>query len=201
MLDDNTGEIKGEAVEAARAVAAKCQTSLKFVISPAWSRAYRMAVDGTTDGLLPTIASPERRKSLAFPVQPLIQMEMALISKKNDVELQYTGLAMLDRKRVGKLAGGLVTDDFEAYIRSNEVVVFQRHSYLSLLENLIRDRLDFIAGGQKVFQYYADEYGFEDKLQTLKPALGEIPQYFALSKKGITEHPDSSAMYGCLIGQ
>jgi len=201
VVHPETGKISGLAVTAARHQAAQCKTSLEFVLSPAWNRAYRMAADGIADGLLPTIYSADRGAVLVFPEHPILQTKMSLIARRSKNGQAFTGLTMLNRKRVGKLAGGLISDDFESYIRSNEVVVFQRHSYRSLLENLAAGRLDFVVGDRQVFKYYQREYGFNDKLERLEPILGTTPQYFALSRKSLAAHPDSKGLFECLLNQ
>lgn len=199
IIDTETGAISGSAIEAAKRMAKRCRASLRFVVSPAFSRAYRMTVDGTVDALVPVLESAERTKFLFFPQHPVDRTSVSLMVKSSSNLVRFTDLSILEGKSVGRLAGGLVTPDFDAYVRSNEINLLQRHSYQSLLENLAGGRLDFIAGPRPIFEYYAQQLGYADSIRALEPSLDNIPGYMALSRQRLANNPQMNTVYDCLM--
>lgn len=199
IISPDGESLSGSAVESTRFMASQCRADVKFVVSPAWSRAFRMAVDGTTDGIVPTIESSERSKFLFFPKYPAVRSRMSLITTKSSGYKKFTGYEMLDGKRVGRMAGGLVAPQLDVYLQENEVTVSRQHSYYSLFKSLLAGRVDFVAGNRTVYEFYAEQLGFAEEILPLEPVLHEVPQYLALSRAALANHPERNTLYECLF--
>ncbi len=199
IIDPETRGVTGSVAEAARAMARKCRASINFVVTPAWSRAFRLAVDGTVDAVVPTIESAERSKFLFFPKHPVIKSEMGLIAMKSDGHKGFTGFAMLDNKRIGRIAGGLIAPEFDTYLHENEITVSRQHSYFSLFKSLVARRVDFVVGNQASYLHFANELGITDEIQLLTPVIHSVPQYLALSRAALANHPERNTLYECLF--
>lgn len=199
VIDPDTQQVTGTVATAARAMAQKCRAKINFIVSPAWSRAFRLAVDGTADAVVPTIESAERSKFLFFPKNPVVRSEMGLIAMKSDGHKSFTGFAMLDNKRIGRIAGGLIAPEFDTYLHENEITVSRQHSYFSLFKSLVAKRVDFVVGNQASYLHFANELNIADEIQLLMPVIHSVPQYLALSRAALANHPERNTLYECLF--
>jgi len=198
--DKETGEVGGTAVAAAHAIARSCGLDLKITIPPSWARAYQMAVEGRADSLLPTTKNTERLDVLEFPAKPFFTLYPALVVREDSPFLRFTSLSMLDGHSVGIQPNMRLDPAFDSYIRSGPVTVVERGGAVSLLEELMAGRVDFLADSIMVLRHHLGASSIDGRVRALDPPLGETPQFFALSKKRRPHLAAGTAASACLLG-
>lgn len=198
--DKQTGAVGGTAVAAAHAIADKCGLTLNITIPPSWARAYQMAVEGRVDSLLPTTKNIERLEVLEFPAKPFFTLYPALVVREDSPFERFTSLSMLDGRSVGIQPNMRLDPAFDSYIRGGSVTVVERGGAVSLLEELMAGRVDFLADSIMVLRHHLGASSIDGRVRALDPPLGETPQFFALSKKRRPHLAGGTPAARCLLG-
>lgn len=159
-----------------------CGIEAKIIFAPSWNRAYAMAMAGRVDAIVPTHKTAEREEIFDFADFPLRETQMNIFTDKHLHPTQISGLEELDNKRVGILLGAMLEAKFDAYVRSGGPVKSEQNSYASLVENLSRHKLDYIAGSTPVIEQEIRNQGLAAEIEVVTPRLGVENVYLALSK-------------------
>lgn len=199
-LDQDTGIIGGTMITKARKLAKQCSLELEVVLAPNWIRAYTMAKVGLTDAVLPTTRNDERKSHFDFPSEPLLMMSFSLIVRKDSPHKSYTGLEMLDGKRIGKHAGTMYEGRFDKYIRSDKVTLAEHGNMRFIIDELLTGRLDFAVDTPEMMLFQTRGTRVPDNIRVLEPAVGSDEQFLALSKHRANHLTGGTTASNCLLG-
>lgn len=194
------GSLGGSAITALRQEEKRCGITVEVIISPSWNRAFMMAQVGIVDGVIPTNFAKNRLAHFDFPPSPLVDMRPGLIVLADSPITTFTGLAMLEGKRIGVRTAALLEDRFDAYVRSGAATRVERPDTKALVDALLRDELDFIADSFAMVEYYFENNPTAQKVRRLDPPLGVSGQYLALSKKRSAPFAPGTEPSACLLG-
>lgn len=198
-VEPGTGHVSGMAAEKVRLMAQSCGADVEFITPPGWSRAFRMAREGTTDALIPTNHSEERTSIFDFHPHALLDLGPALMVRAESSITRYEGLGQLRGKRIAIQQNILLEPAFDAFIRSDQVKLTIRGNATSLVEELMTGQVDYIADSKAVLEHYLGESGILKRVRTLEPAIGTAPQYLAFSKKRSTVFAKGTPLIDCLM--
>lgn len=199
VRESSSGQYGGFMVRATRSLAKKCGIRARFVEAPSWSRAYRMAVEGRADAIIPLSKSQERLATFLYPATPQYVLEMSAFTAATNSETDYKGLSMFTGKRVGKLDNALVEKSFDEFAKSGQIKLSERSTVRGLFESLLRGRLDYVVGDTLSGIFYAEQLGAQNKIRVLKPPLGSSREYLAFSRKSKLMQDTESALAKCLL--
>lgn len=198
-VDPQTGHVSGQAAEKVRRMAKSCSIDVEFIAPPGWSRAFAMAREGTTDGLIPANHSKERTTFFDFHPHALLDLGPALMVRAESSIMRYEGLKQLRGQRIAIQQSILIEPAFDAFIRSDQVKLTIRGNATALVEELLTGRVDYIADSKAVLEHYLGESGILKRVRTLEPAIGSAPQYLALSKKRLAAFASGTPLFKCLM--
>jgi len=198
VRETEDGTLTGTAVNAVRSLTAKCGTNVDFIISPSWNRAYMMAQVGIVDAVIPTNFAESRLAYFDFPVSPLVDLIPSLIVRKDSPIDHFSSLEVLRGKKVGVRTKALLEDNFDAFVRDGNATLVERSDSISLIDDLLSGRIDFIADSSAMIIYHMTESKIPQRIRILEPPLGASGQYLALSKKRSTAFAEGSMLYDCL---
>ena len=197
IIDGKTGALSGISIDAVNRMAAVCKADINYVVVPAFSRGFRGVQDGTVDALVPILKSKEREEVLIFSAQPVGYTDVVIAVNQDSPKTRFTGMDMLEGKRVGRLSRGSVTPEFDAYLRENKFSILERHSYQALVENLVFGRLDYIVGPLQIFEFHAAQLEQKSGIRALQPPLKRLAGFIAFSKMGYAKFPKKQPIYDC----
>ncbi len=178
--------------------ASTCGLDANVIFAPSWNRAYTIAVDGRVDAIVPAHKTTEREEIFDFAKFPLRETQMNIFTDEHMHSTQISGRKDLDGKRVGILLGAMLEARFDAYVRSGGPVKSEQNSYASLVENLSRHKLDYIAGSTPVIEQEIKNQGLS-KIKAVTPRLGVENVYLALSKNRKNYKDLTRAKINCLM--
>ncbi len=199
-LDEHTGSISGTMITKAKTLAEQCSLNLKVVLAPNWIRAYTMAKEGLADAVLPTKRNDERELHFDFPSKPLMTLSFSLIVRKDSPHKSYTGLEMLNGKRVGKHAGAMYEDGFDNYIQSDMVTLVEHGNMRFIIDELLTGRLDFAVDTPETMLFQTRGTRVPENVRVLEPAVGSDEQFLALSKQRAIHLAGGTTASNCLLG-
>lgn len=199
MLNSVSGDYDGIMVQATRRLAEKCGIRARFIEAPSWSRAYRMAIMGNADAIIPVSKSQERLAVFHYPTTPQYVLKISAFAAAKNGEKAYTGLQMFVGKRVGKLDNALVEKSFDEFVKTKRVQLSERPTVRSLFEGLLRGRLDYVVGDTLSGTFYAEQLGAKNEIIALEPPIGTSPEYLAFSHKSSLMKDTESALAKCLL--
>lgn|GEM_PF-1196162 len=197
--DRENNRLSGTALDAVRALANRCGADVDFIITPSWNRAYMMAQLGIADGVIPTNFSEERLAYFDFPSEPLVDMKPSLIVRIDSPAKRFSGLDILKGKRIGVRTNALLEKDFDAYVRSNKATLVERSDSVSLVDELLSGRVDFIADSSAMIVYHLTRSKIPERIRVLEPPLGASGQFLALSKKRSASFAPETDLSHCLL--
>jgi len=197
IIDSKAGLLNGISIDVVNRMAAVCRVDIDYVVVPAFSRGFRGVQDGTVDAIVPILKSTERERILLFSAQPVGHTDVAIVVNQDSAETRFTGMDMLEGKRVGRLSSGSITPEFDAYLRKNKFSILERHSYQALVENLVFGRLDYIAGPLQIFEFHAAQLEQKTGIRALQPSLKRLAGFVALSRVGHVKFPKKQPLYDC----
>ncbi len=197
--DTDNNSLSGTAVNAVRALAKQCGADVNFIITPSWNRAYMMAQIGIADGVIPTNYSEDRLAYFDFPSDPLVDMKPSLIVRIDSPAKHFSSLDMLRGKKVGVRTNALLEDKFDAYVRSGKATLVERSDSVSLVDELLSGRVDFIADSSAMIVYHLTESKIPERIRILEPPLGASGQFLALSKKRASSFASGTDLSHCLL--
>lgn len=198
-LNPDTMVVTGSITKKVQERAGTCGADVAFIFTPSWARAFQMAVVGTADGLIPTTFSEKRLTDFDYAQPAFVDLRPSLIVRRDSSFLRFTGLHILEGRRVGIRAKSLMGKDFDAKLESGEVIVVERMNSKGLAEALMKGEADFIVDSPEVITYHLGIEQVENKIRVLEPSLGASLQYLALSKKRSTEFSPGSEISDCLL--
>lgn len=179
-------------------LADKCGVRFEYIVSPSWNRVIQMAKAGIADAIIPTTKLPGREAFLIFPETPYQQAPVVLFTNVSNPATEFSGLSMMNTKRVGKIAGTMIEQRFDAYLKTGQANFVEVSSFEDLFGNLARGRLDYAGGHQEMSLRIINQLGASDKIKPLLPPMGYEGRYFAISKTGKLAQDKLSAAYLCL---
>ena len=200
MRGKEPGDFDGVMVRTTLALAKKCAVRAQFIEAPSWSRAYKMAVDGVVDALIPTSKSLERQALFYYPASPQYVLEISVFSAAARNEPIYSGLDMLAGKRIGKLDNALIEETFDTFAKAGHLQLSERATVRRLFQGLLRGRFDYVIGDTLSGNYYAEQLGAGDKIIALEPPIGRSSEYLAFSRKSHLMKAPLTARAKCLLG-
>lgn len=182
IIASETGPPSGIIVDLVTKALTSLNYSVKFEITN-WARAYNSVKIGAVDGIIPTIKSKDRETFLSFPVKPLLNLEMILLTAKGS-EVDYDGsIASLRPYQLGKVRKARVSPAFDKAIEQGKINVDERTDFNLLVSAAAYKRLDAVAMDRLLAIWIAKKKGVENLLKTLEPPLASAPVYLAMNKK------------------
>ncbi len=144
FVDARSGELKGLSTEIVRAVFERMALAEPDVELYPWARAEQEAVAGTVDGIYSITPSPERRRHLVFPDEPLTTEEGLLFVRKDQVgQLQINSVDDLKALNIGVVRGYAYSSGLWQVLNEygNFIAVTQEEQ---LFQMLVRRRFDAV---------------------------------------------------------
>lgn len=175
---EENGTLKGLCVDIINATGKKLNISVRYIQYP-WKRMLHSGRTGSVDAVMPLFRTPERETFLYFYKNELAVEENRFFVKK-DRDIHYTGdLKKLQTYSIGVVDNYSYGPVFDAAAFLNRI---QLKNDQSLLEMLIRDRLDMGLGNPDVISFYAARNGSVNSIRFLDPAVTATPLYIGFSK-------------------
>lgn len=200
-MDPDTMVVTGEVTNKVQDRAASCGVQVAFIFSPSWARAYKMALDGTADGLIPTTYTKDRLSDFEFAQPAFYDLRPSLIVLKESGYKQFTGLNMLQGKRVGVRSKAKLEPSFDAYAASGMLTAIERVNSKGLAEALFSAQAEFIVDSPGVMAYQIGATQMDAKVRVLQPSLGQSLQHLALSIKRSETFKSGTEVSNCLLNQ
>ncbi|SDD86514.1 substrate-binding periplasmic protein [Kordiimonas lacus] len=201
MQDSGSKNIHGEAIDALQLLVETCGAEADLVVTPSWNRAYMMAQIGIVDAVIPTNFAEDRLSYFDFPTEPLVDMSPSLIVRVDSPFLRFSGLHILKGKKVAVRTNALLEQKFDAYIRSDQATLVERSDSISLVDELLSGRVDFIADSPTMIIYHMTESKIPERIRVLDPPLGRSGQFLALSKKRAPAFAAETEISRCLLSK
>jgi len=158
-----------------------------------WKRCQCQTRAGSFDGILPLFKNAEREEYLAFS-QAAFDEKSVLWHRSGqfDGTFEWTGeYEPFMSLRLGMLVGSYIDADMEAAFESNGGITRTR-DVSSLMELLIKGRVDLVATDAEVGQYVLVTNGWQDAARFFKRPINSQESYFGLSKaSGASKHIDA----------
>jgi polar amino acid transport system substrate-binding protein len=136
---------------------------------------------GTVDLGMAVLRSSER-ESFSIYSGVLHMSSYALFVLKGR-EFPFTTLASLHGKRIGRVRGFFISEDFDAELAAGRIPVTESAIAEQSIRMLVAGRVDAISGQSVVTRYLAREMGLADRLSALPQALApDRPAHLVLSR-------------------
>lgn len=151
-----------------------------------WPRAIKEAEFGIVDAIIPAIKSPDREKFLFYPELPILVLDFVLITQK-ERHINFDGdLASLAKYKILKLRKARVTPAFDKAVKQGALITEARSSFSQMIKAVASKRADLAAVNNFNFYNLVHQNGLSDKIQVLRPSLGQSPVYLSFSQKQIS---------------
>lgn len=185
VIAESPASPQGILVELIKYVARDANVEVDFVVLP-WARALADTKMGAYDAIIPTMRNNERDAFLNF-YQPIITFEISLFSLKG--QPKYGGhLVELKNKFVARILGQSGGENFDKYIKDNNIDLFETHSFKQSLETLIARRSDFALLPKLVGQYIKKSLKPSLPIEASLDPVGLIDIHVAFTKKRTSKH-------------
>ncbi len=158
----------------------------KFEITN-WARAFTEVKKGLTDAIIPAMKSADREVFLYYPTQPVVHLQMVLITAKgNSVTFDGT-MASLRHYSIGRVRQARVSPAFDKAREEGIIQVQERNSFELLVKAAAFGRIDLAAVEKLVAFWSAQKHDLRYRIRVLEPILGSVPVYVAFSKKRLSQ--------------
>lgn len=180
---------EGIVVDLVRMALKEAGHTARFDISN-FARAFALAQNHKTDGLIPAMKSDDRVKFLHYPDMPLVNLEMVFITAKGS-GVTYDGtVESLKDYRISWLRKGRVSPEFDRARKEGRITVEERDSFELSLKAAAKGRVHLATGDKHLALWTARKLGILDEIEILEPPLASVPVYLAISKE---RHPPALA--------
>ncbi|BEU05095.1 hypothetical protein OAG1_38950 [Agarivorans sp. OAG1] len=179
------GKAEGIIVELIQQSFEKLDVEANFEISN-WARAFAKVKSHQSQGLIPTMRTPDREAYFYYPDTAFLLLDQHLIAHSSWQGNQFSGdYAELDDYRIGKVRNARISPSFDDALSQQVFDVEKHNSVEGLVKSLLRGRLDMIATDSRQAKLVAMQEGQADSIKLIKPALGQVPVYLAFSKQQV----------------
>jgi len=158
----------------------------KFTITN-WARSFTQIKNGKTDAIIPTMKSRDREEFLYFPATPIAVLSQVLITQKNS-KLKFDGtMESLRDYQIGRIREARVSPAFDAARESGLIDVKERNTPELLIAAAALSRLNAVAMDRALALWSAQKKNMRRDIRIVRPSLGDVPVYLALSKKRVSK--------------
>lgn len=148
-----------------------------------WKRCQSVVRDGAMDGILPLFRNAERETYMAL-TDGAIQQRTTFWHRTGAFEagFAWTGnYEELAHLRLGMLNGSYIDTEMETAFEEQRGITRARDMQ-TLMELLLRERVDLVAVDHSVARYILRTNGWEGQMQPIGRPIVEKMSYFGLSK-------------------
>lgn len=148
-----------------------------------WKRCQAEARAGSVDGILPLFPNEERRTYMEF-TEGTFDEESVLWHRADqfaDGFLWDGDFSEISHLQLGMLTGSYVDDEMEAAFESQLGITRVRDAE-TLMELLVRGRVDLVATNAAVGRYIQEENGWQDRIERMQRPVVSRTSHFGLSK-------------------
>lgn len=185
IIQESDGSVHGIIVDIVREVGKRVGLRVDFAISN-WARAFHSAQHGHIDALIPTMKSKDREQFLYYPAQPLLNLDMVLVKKRNR-EIGFNGtMDSLKNYQIAWIRKGRVSPAFDKAREEGVITVVERNTPSIAIKGVAYGRVDLAATDRLLGIWAAQKEGLSEKIEMVTPILGSVPVYLALSKSRIS---------------
>ncbi|OED35136.1 hypothetical protein AB833_31345 [Chromatiales bacterium (ex Bugula neritina AB1)] len=159
------------------------------VILMPWKRCQSQAKAGEVDGILPLFRNEEREEYLVF-TDVTHQEGSAFFynSTKFPDGINWNGdFDELSHLRLGMLNGSFIDADMETVFSEAREITRVR-DVKTLMQLLLKSRVDLVATERSVGIYTAQQNGWQDKIATIELSISERDSQFGLSIASGAKH-------------
>lgn len=136
---------------------------------------------GTVDGGMAVLRSAEREGFAIFT--GVMHNSTYSLFVQRDSKMEFDGLPSLHHKRIGKVRGFFISEDFDAEVAAGRIQLHETAGAEQGLHMLILGRVDAISGQTVVTRYLARQLGYADQVRPLpNPVVPDRPTYLVLSR-------------------
>jgi len=185
IIKEDSGEVRGIVVDIVREVGRRTGLSVEFSITN-WARALQSAKSGDVDALIPTMKSDDRKVFFHYPNQQLLNLDMVLVKQKGR-EIKFDGsMASLKGYIITRVRKGRVSPAFDQARENGAISVEGRNTHDLSIKGVAYGRVDLAATDRYIAAWSSQKLDIADKIELIKPVLGSVPVYLALSKARIS---------------
>lgn len=185
--------IHGLKVELLNAVTERIDgVSARVELMP-WKRCQAQARSGQVDGILPLFRNTDRETYLSFTRVTHREASAFFYNREKYPDgIAWGGdFGELSHHRLGMLNGSFIDDEMEKEFSSVQEITRVR-DVKTLLQLLLKGRVDLVATEQTVGRYTAQQNGWQERISIIMQPISERRSRFGLSKaSGADRHLDA----------
>lgn len=181
IIAEEGKETRGILVDLIRDSYRRCDVQVNFHKTN-WKRAIRQSEHGEVDAIMPLAKATGRENIYGFHHTPLTVFRMAVFHNAAQ-PVPYRGdLRALTGKTVGTMRNIIVSPAFNQLVASGAIERLELDSYLALMNNLARGRLQAVIGEQRMGKWAALSIDNTNDVRQVGPTFAELPVYLGFSK-------------------
>jgi len=185
------GEIRGILYDLTKELVKRMGVEARYELLPI-NRIIQYLKAGKADGVFFIVYSKDRESFLSYSSVPLFTSTMPVFTRKGE-EFDFTGITDLRGKRVGKVSGYFISEEFLAAAENGLFTLDEASEIEFNLRKLALGRIDCFVSGLQTTKFAIRQLGLDDRISMLPiPIASGAKVYFALSRTG-TRIPDKAA--------
>ncbi|WP_028629565.1 MULTISPECIES: ABC transporter substrate-binding protein [Pseudomonas] len=175
---EENGQPRGLDYEASAIVFQRLGIEVQWSLMP-WKRCLVELESGSADAVLDIFQNREREKQMAFPREPLSQVEFVLFYARQR-PYPFQRLADLQGLKVGVSPGYWYAD--QAFRTSPLFIREPAPTHEANLGKLVRDRVDLVVNDRRAGQFLLRQMGLEDEVGQHAKVISRDHLYLAFRR-------------------
>jgi polar amino acid transport system substrate-binding protein len=173
-------QAEGIAVDIVREVMRALGHDVTITVYP-WTRALRMATEGSADAIFTAYRNAERERYLDFSNEVLFPQVVYFYARR-DAHITFDGqLESLSGRRIGVVSTISYGQRFDR--AKTGLMIDKARELEHNFKKLLLDRIDLVPSNIYVAEYTLAQLGWGDQITRLPHPIERLPSYIAFSKK------------------
>ncbi|MBI9085742.1 MAG: transporter substrate-binding domain-containing protein [Desulfobacterales bacterium] len=150
-----------------------------------FKRALKTLQEGRTDGMISLHYKKGREAFALYPREPLYKTKFCIFVKEGK-GFPFSGIKDLYGKRVGKMSGWFLGNEFDNAVKHGKIVLDETTLLESNIRKIVAGRIDAYLGTYFATSYEIKNLGLKDRIVALPDSIKEESVYMVISRNGNT---------------